>query len=137
VAEISESNNSRSDMVRIGPDLTVPTLTVPSSGIAGTTLSVSDIASNQGGDSAPGSLTSYYLSTNSLLSASDVPLGSRPVPALAPGSSHAGSVSLLIPAATAPGTYYIIARADGGDGIAESLETNNVRAKSITIAAAP
>jgi subtilisin family serine protease/subtilase family serine protease len=137
VAEISESNNSRSDMVRIGPDLTVPTLTVPSSGIAGTTLSVSDIASNQGGDSAPGSLTSYYLSTNSLLNASDVPLGSRPVPALAPGSSHAGSVSLLIPAATAPGTYYIIARADGGDGIAESLETNNVRAKSITIAAAP
>jgi hypothetical protein len=56
---------------------------------------------------------------------------------LAPGSSHAGTVSLLLPAATPAGSYYIIAKGDGDDAIAESLETNNTRAKSITIAAAP
>jgi subtilisin family serine protease/subtilase family serine protease len=137
VAEISESNNTRSALVRIGPDLTVPTFTVPSSGVAGTSVSVSDTVMNQGGDTAPGSATSYFLSTNSLLNASDVLLGSRPVPSLAPGSSHAGSVALLIPASTPAGTYYIIAKGDGDNAITESQETNNVRAKSLTIAAAP
>jgi subtilase family serine protease len=47
-------------------------------------------------------------------------------------------VALLpIPASTPAGTYYIIAKADGEDAIAESQETNNLRSKSISIAAAP
>jgi hypothetical protein len=34
-------------------------------------------------------------------------------------------------------TYYLIAVADGADGVAESLEANNTRARGISITAAP
>jgi subtilase family serine protease len=42
-----------------------------------------------------------------------------------------------IPASTAAGTYYIVAKSDGEDAIAEAQETNNTRSRSISILAAP
>jgi subtilase family serine protease len=36
---------------------------------------------------------------------------------------------------TAPARYYILAKADGDDGTAETSETNNVLARSITVTA--
>jgi subtilase family serine protease len=136
VAESTETNNTRtSGAVRIGPDLTVPSLTGPSSAVAGTTITVGDTTTNQGGDTAPASVTRFYLSTNWSLDTSDVLLGARSVASLAPGQGETGSASLLIPASTAAGTYYIIAKADGDDAIAESLETNNIRSRSISITA--
>ena len=47
--------------------------------------------------------------------------------------SDTGTVSLTIPAATATGFYYLIAKADGDDALAETNEANNVFAKSIAI----
>ena len=52
-------------------------------------------------------------------------------------SSDVGWVALPIPVSTTPGTYYIIAKADGDNAIAEALENNNTRARSISVAAAP
>jgi subtilase family serine protease len=85
----------------------------------------------------PASVTSFYLSTNGSIDAADVFLGSRPVPALAPGASDTGSVSLVIPATTSAGTYYIIAKADGHNASGEPQENNNTRLKGIAITAAP
>jgi subtilase family serine protease len=137
VPESSENNNTRMGVIRVGPDLTVSIFAGPASAVAGTTISVSDLTRNQGGDTAASSITSYYLSAaNFTLDAGDLLLNTRAVPSLAAGGSQSGSVSLLIPASTAAGTYYIIAKSDGDDSIAESLENNNTGFRSISVTAA-
>jgi subtilase family serine protease len=84
---------------------------------------------NQGGGGAAASTTRFYLSTNAVLDASDVALGAgRAVPPLAAGASSSGSTSIAIPSNTPPGTYYVIAQADGDGAVAESSESNNVSA---------
>jgi hypothetical protein len=42
-----------------------------------------------------------------------------------------------IPDGTLPGKYYVLAKADGEDGVAETLESSSVLARSIQITAAP
>ena len=89
----------------------------------GARISVTDTVTNVGGSASPGSSTTFYLSTNSSLSAEDVLLGSRVVPALAAGAANAGSKDLTIPSTTGTGSYYVIAMADGNDAILETSET--------------
>jgi subtilase family serine protease len=57
------------------------------------------------------------------------------VGSLGVGLSGPGSVALPIPASTAAGGYYIIAKADGANAIAEAAENNNTRARLISITA--
>ena len=138
VAESLENNNTRnSGFVYVGPDLTVSALTGPSSAVAGSSISVTVTTRNQGGDTAPVSVTRFYLSSNNSLDAGDALLGAREVSSLAPGLSEAGPALLPIPASTAAGAYYIIAKGDGDDAIEESQETNNLRSRAISIAATP
>ena len=82
-------------------------------------------------------VTSFFLSSDSSLDVSDVLLATRPTPSVGPGLSDAGLVALPIPVSTTPGTYYIIAKADGDNAIAEALENNNTRARRVSVAAAP
>jgi subtilase family serine protease len=138
VAESLENNNTRlTSAVKIGPDFTVTALTGAASAVAGTSISVTDTTKNQGMDTAPASVTSFYLSSNSTLDAGDLFLGSRDVASLGVGLTSVGSATLPIPVATAAGSYYIIAKSDGPDAIAEAVENNNTRAKTVTITAAP
>jgi len=138
IAESLENNNTRnSGTVQIGPDLIVSAFSGPSSAAAGTTVSVTVTTKNQGSGAAPVSFTRFYLSSNSSLDAGDQLIGAREVSSLGPGVSDAGSALLLIPPSTLSGTYYIIARGDGDDAIQESLETNNLRSRTISIAATP
>ena len=135
VAESYESNNTRAYYFRVGPDLIVSAVTAPLSAAAGTVITVTDTTLNQGGEAAPVSVTAYYLSANSSLDAGDPQLGTRTVASLATGVSQAGSISLLIPASTPAGSYIIIAKSDGNNAIAESLENNNTRMRTISITA--
>jgi len=66
-----------------------------------------------------------------------VPLTTRPIPSLLPNASDTASASLVIPASTTAGLYYIIAKADGNNATAEPQESNNTRTKTITVTAAP
>jgi hypothetical protein len=67
-----------------------------------------------------------------------VVLGNRLVPQLAVAASSSGSTTVVIPAATVPGTYYVIAQADADGIVAESVESNNVSAiPSIRVTAGP
>jgi subtilisin family serine protease/subtilase family serine protease len=135
--ESLESNNTRLVNLHIGPDMAVTVLTPPASAPAGSTMTVSDTTKNQGPEAVPATLTRFYLSPNSSLSADDVLLGARPVGALAAGASHVASTPLVVPAGTAPGTWWVIAVADGGGSVAESRENNNTRSRSVSITAAP
>jgi subtilase family serine protease len=138
VVETFETNNVKiSFSVRVGPDLIVTVVTAPITAVAGTIVTVSNTTKNQGGGGAPGSTTSFYLSTNVLLDASDTLLGMRPVGSLGPGLSDSGSIAVTIPRGTPAGSYYIIAAADSAGAIVETLETNNTLARWIQISAAP
>jgi subtilase family serine protease len=50
---------------------------------------------------------------------------------LAPNGTATASTVLQIPAGTLPGSYYVIAKADWDDNVAESLETNNIKASAV------
>jgi uncharacterized delta-60 repeat protein len=123
--ESSEGNNTRAIAIRIGPDLRVSSLTAPTYGAAGRTISISDTTANLSASSPAGvSTTRFYLSSNTTLDAADVALGSRAVPALASGALSAGTTLVTIPAGTATGTYSILAEADGTHVLAERNEAN-------------
>ena len=125
--ETQESNNLRSVQVRVGPDLLVTTLTVPSVVGAGVAFNVTDLTTNQGAEAADATQTRFYLSSNYQWDSGDTPLQSRNVPALAGEGSSSATTSLTIPAGTATGQYYLLARADAGEAVPESSETNNVK----------
>ena len=127
VPETQELNNVKfSVAMKVGPDLIVSSAVVPTVAGAGVALTVSDTVKNQGSGAAGASTTSFYLSTNFSLDGNDVFLGSRSVPPLVAGATSAASTSLVIPAGTAMGTYFVLVRADANDAVVESAETNNV-----------
>jgi subtilase family serine protease len=134
VAEALETNNTSVRSIRVGSDLYVSAISLPASGAAGASIVVGDTTANQGGGGSPASVTRFYLSANSTLDAGDVRLdGSRAVPGLPAGGSSAGSTSVTIPASTAAGSFYIIAKADDDSAVGETDETNNTRARNVSI----
>jgi len=132
VAESNETNNTRSVTLRIGPDLAVTSATAPPRAAAGSSIDITETTQNIGTGTASASVTGFYLSTNALLDASDIPIGSRTVPALTPGTSNVRTTTLTIPAVAA-GTWFLLANADDGRSIAETQETNNTRNVTILI----
>jgi len=133
-SESSESNNTRAIAIRIGPDLRVSSLTAPTYGAAGKTISISDTTANLSASSSAGaSTTRFYLSSNTTLDAADIALGSRAVPTLASGASNAGTTLVTIPAGTATGTYNILAEADGAHVLFEKSESNNLSTRTLRV----
>ena len=53
------------------------------------------------------------------------------------GEVEDDSISWNVPSDTAPGTYYLICKADAENAISESKENNNTRAAKITVAGIP
>jgi serine protease AprX len=128
VQEQSETNNLRSDSAKAGPDLTVSTMAAPQTATPGESISVTDTTKNLGAGAAAASTTSFFLSTNPTFDGADVLLGSRPVGELNGLATDVMSTTLTIPAATAGGTYYVLAQSDSAGAVVEYLETNNVKA---------
>lgn len=114
-------------------DLVVSTLSAPATTGPGSTIIVTDTTKNQGTCTAGASTTKFYLSPNSTLDATDKFLCSRVIPALPSGTPNSGSTSCIIPVGTVPGAYYIIAKADADNAVAETNEGNNTRARTIAI----
>src|SRR3989442_5239806 len=112
VAETNKANNLYYWYIQVGPDLVISALSAPSTSGAGMTFTITDTTKNQGAGAAGASITGFYLSASTVLDANAVLLGSRAVPALAVGAASSGSTSVTIPAGTATGNYYIIAKAD-------------------------
>ncbi len=126
VAETNKANNLYYWYIQIGPDLVISTLSAPSTGGAGLTFTITDTTRNQGGGAADPTTTRFYLSASTVLDASAAVLGSRAIPALVPGATSSGSTTVTIPAGTATGNYYIIAKADADNVVAETNKGNNV-----------
>lgn len=133
VSETSETNNNKSKSIKIGADLIVSALTVPTSAARGSTISIKDTTKNSGGVTAGTSTTKFYLSTNTTYDAGDAYLASRAIPSLAAGAASGGNTSVIIPSGITTGTYYIIARADADNVVTEANESNNNTYKKITV----
>jgi len=133
VSETSETNNIYAKSIQIGPDLDITALSAPASASAGQSIAITDTTKNQGGEAAGPFRTQFFLSTNTVLDASDILLGSRDLPSLAAGASSSGSTSVMIPQGTAVRTWYIIAKADGEGIVTETSEANNTYARTFKV----
>ena len=126
-AEGSEYNNTRTVTLKVGPDLTVATLTAPTIVAPGVEFAVTEATKNQGAGLAGPSTTKFYLSANFALDAGDTPLQSRNVGPLDTGLSGSATTMVTIPIDKPAGGYYLIATADDGKAVAEHTETNNAK----------
>ena len=117
------------------PDLIVTDLRVQDLTAAGIKIFITDTTKNVGTDSLANraTITRYYLSTSPAIGDSIATLGDRYVPELGLNESNIGSNYVKIPGATAPGNYYIIAKADALNYVPESKEGNNKRVAMIQI----
>ena len=108
----------------------------PVSVLDGQTTTASCTVLNQGAASAGASNLKYYLSTDNTYSLGDILLATDAVAALNAGASALVSKLVNIPAATMPGTYYILFFADADAQVTESNENNNVGSIQITVTSA-
>jgi subtilisin len=120
------------DLVKV-PDVAATAVSTVATCAPGTAIDVDNTVTN--GSVAVGSFTvAFYLSTDTVFDAGDVLLGSRTIASLAAGGTSRSTKSLTIPAGTARGVYRVLMLADSTGALAESNETNNVRATvSITV----
>ena len=134
LTEAREQNNTLVRVVYVGPDLVMYGLSPLSSTKAGASVQVGDTVSNSGGGNAGGFMVRFYLSNNLFLDALDPQLaGSRSIASLAAGTMSTGSTTVVIPPNTAPGYYYLIAKTDADNAIAEVSEGNNITMRLIQV----
>jgi subtilisin family serine protease len=121
------------------PDLVVSALTAPTLVGAGQTVAVAYTVKNQSGIGAAGHFdVGIYLSTDNVIDPStDLLLATRPVTGLAPNASRSDKTSVTLPPATVAGAYFIIARADEANTIAETDEENNARSTATPVIVGP
>jgi len=156
VVEASESNNLQTTAIQLpGADLTVSNLAIGAiteNQNGSYNIPVTFKVDNVGTVAAQAPWYDYgYLSTDTILNDTDQVLGGfNPRNAdLAAGASYTVSRTFTTSAATAPGTYTLIVKADGGasasgpnsptgrNHVAEVNETNNTQSASITLPTKP
>jgi hypothetical protein len=115
------------DLITLSPAAT------PVSVIAGQATTASCSVKNQGTLASGASNLKYYLSTDNTYATGDVLLATDAVATLAAAATLAVSELVTIPAATAPGTYYILFFADADLQVTELNETNNVGSIQISV----
>ena len=143
VDETDEANNciaTPGAVVTVGrPDLAASAVSNPPATKArGGKFQVTDTVQNVGAATSKASTTRHYLSLDAVKGAGDTLLaGGRSVPALAPGASHSGTITVTIPAGTTPNTYFLLACADNANSVVETDEINNCKASSTTVTVTP
>jgi len=117
-----------------GPDLKETVVAGPTSAKTGAKILVVDRVQNVG--TAPigtGFSVGLYLSTDNVITTSDILLGSRPVGLLGALALSQAKTYVTIPNTVAPGVHHLGACADYSNVISETNEANNCMASSYTI----
>ena len=118
--------------IKVGSDLTISSLTTPSTGGAGLGVAVV-LLEEQWPGQCPYLNHRPVLVIDSQLGGGDTLLGSISVPALAAGADSTDTIDVTIPESAASGDYYLIAKADAPGAITETKETNNIRSRRIKV----
>lgn len=103
--------------------------------LPGSSIGVNYNVSNQGTTASSPTTVGYYLSTDNVLSASDVLVGEESVGATAAGSNTQVTGGLALPPSTALGTYYLFIVADYLHQEPEIDEGNNYNSAKLNIVA--
>lgn len=137
IAETDETNNvlvSANTLQVRGADVQVDSFVSGDFAFRGLPYPLTTVVSNVGAASARDFSVCVFLSDNPLISViSDVRLIETALITLAPGESRTLRLEPVIPAATAPGTWYVASVADCGTVVAEPVETNNTARREDTI----
>ena len=139
VTELDDDNNCRASATTVQvarPDLVMTVVSNPPAAVApGGQFAVTDSVKNEGAVLSASSATRYYLSADGQKGSGDTLLiGSRGVPSLAAGASHAGpAITVTLPSTTAVSTYYLLACADDTGIVTEMDNGNNCRAAATTV----
>jgi subtilase family serine protease len=135
--EGNEGNNVRASgpIVISVPDLIVTALSAPPAATTLAPIRVSHTVRNDGPGAAPPTTTRLYLSTDQLVDSTDASLGTVRVPALPPGASVTLTTTVIIPVEITGPSYFLIARANDGNDVAEAAHDNNTRVMPITLLA--
>ncbi|MCI1189603.1 T9SS type A sorting domain-containing protein [Hymenobacter sp. DH14] len=105
----------------------------PSTVPAGNNVSLTATVANQGGGAASASAVGFYLSTDQVLSANDVLLGTSPGGALGLNLTANRLLTARVPANTTPGSYFVLFMADPANAVAETNEANNMASLRLTV----
>jgi glucose/arabinose dehydrogenase/subtilase family serine protease len=120
-----------------GKDLVIDGLSLSAATLgAGAATTVTYNVKNRGTVAVPETYTDrIYLSADATLGAGDPQLAASHghTADLAAGARHSNSQPVTIGAATPPGNYFLLVKADGPGAIAEINEANNVTAVPITV----
>jgi subtilase family serine protease len=144
VSESDENNNYVASPITVSapslPDLTIttgnPTVTPPTAAPGGTVSLSAWTIKNQGNADSGSFDNGFYLSTDSVITASDTYLDGNSNSNLAPGGQYNwGGPTLTIPSGTPLGNYYIGILVDRTNEVSESDEDNNYVASPITVSA--
>ena len=136
VREINEDNNQLAVPIRVAsPDLVPANLTAPTVVDAHSAIEVSWAVTNRGaGLAQPIWRDRLYLSTNDTFEATDTLLGEfERSTVTAGGGTYSETNNVFLPG-VAPGSYFLIFRADARTNLFESVVTNNYIARAINIA---
>ena len=115
------------------PDFVLDAVTAPTTGVVGSTISVSATLRNAGTATSSAFRIGIYLSSDAAITTADVLVGPCPyLTGLPEGVTSVCSGDYTIPSTLAPGTYFVGAIADDLLQVTESNETNNSRAATNT-----
>ncbi len=142
VVEADESNNSLAGnqltVTNLPPDLTLASVSGPSSGGTGQSITAAVTMKNQGAGNASGFYVNLYLSTDAVITTADTFIGNVFINnGLAAGAQQTVNITGKIPVSLATGTYYVGAIVDSGNAVKESDETNNSLAGNQIIVQVP
>jgi len=108
------------------PDLTMTAVSGPSIGSRGESIVISNTVANAGAGPASYFRIGYYLSTDAIITTSDIFIGERNLNSgLAGGASSQANSTITISSSMAYGTYYLGAIADHNGWVDEDDENNN------------
>ncbi|MFQ5470560.1 MAG: DUF2341 domain-containing protein [Gammaproteobacteria bacterium] len=137
ITELDETNNTLASVATIAvtqiPDLIVSAISGPAGVTSGETITLSNTVENLNSVAAGSFTVSYYLSTDTAITTSDVLIGSRVISSLAANSNDVDTTAVTIPTLTSSGVYYFGAIADTAVAVIESDETNNSLSSSETV----
>jgi large repetitive protein len=126
--ESDETNNATAGNlieIAIGPELIMTTVTGPSVGAQGSTITITNAISNVGCGDAPSTTLGLYLSTDPIITTTDIRIGTRVTPVLTAGLTSTSATTLTLSATLPSGIYYLGGIADYGNGLLEGSEANN------------
>lgn len=138
VSEADETNNefviSRTIEGPIFPDLLVSTLSLDEAAVnAGNNVEITARIQNIGENASTETTVEFYLSTDEVIDASDVSLGSEEVNPIVSMSSLNVTASYVVPSSTTIGDYFILADVNPNETLEEDSFDNNTNSTAIEV----